>query len=284
MTKSIKYSIIIPVFNEERSIVKTIEECRRVMGKINQPFELIVINDGSQDKSGEILKQSDNISVITNPYNLGYGASLKKGLKVAQGEWIIITDADGTYPIDMIPKLLEYTREYDMVVGNRQTDNDFLGRRPAKWVLKKLASFLAGHKIPDLNSGLRVFRREVAMDFFHLYPSRFSFTSTITLAFFTNDYTVKYLDIPYYKRVGNSSIRPFHFFEFFNLIIKIFLYFKPLRMLSPVAAGILIVGILRTLRDISGLGYIGSLSIIFLMTAFFIFILAFITEAVIKTK
>ncbi len=221
---------------------------------------------------------------MQNAYNLGYGASLKKGLKTARGEWIIITDADGTYPIDKIPELIKHTPKYDMVVGSRQTDNDYFGRRPAKYILKKIAGFVVGRNIPDLNSGLRVFRRDVAMEFYSLYPSGFSFTSTITLACMSSDYTVKYVDIPYYKRVGSSGIKPFHFFAFINLIIKMFLYFKPLRMLSPIAGITLIIGIARTFRDVSAQGYIGSLAIMITFTAFFLFVVAFVTEVIIISK
>lgn len=279
-----KFTIIIPVYNEEQSVKETIAKCHQIMTGINEEYEIIAVNDGSKDKSYSILKEIDNIILIDNPYNLGYGASIKKGIKQAKGEWIIITDADGTYPIDKIPELLEHIPRYDMVVGNRQTDNDYLGRRPAKWLLKKLASFLVGRNIPDLNSGLRVFRADIAQEFMHLFPSGFSLTSTITLACLSSDYTVKYIDIPYFSRVGHSSIKPTHFFSFLNLIIKMFLYFKPLRMLSPVAVAVLVVGVLRTMRDISNQGYIGSLAIIFIMTSFFIFLMAFITEAVVRSK
>lgn len=278
----IKYSFVIPVYNEEKSIVDTIAQCKKIIKQIDSSYEIIVINDGSKDNSAEIIGQINNIKTIYNAYNLGYGASLKKGIKQARGEWIIITDADGTYPIDKLPDLLMHIPQYDMVVGSRQTDNDYLGRRPAKWVLKKLASFLVGRKIPDLNSGFRVFKREVALEFMHLFPSGFSLTSTITLACMSSDYTVKYVDIPYYNRVGKSSIKPTHFFSFLNLIIKIFLYFKPLRMLSPLAGLVFLLGFFRAWRDFSLQGYIGSLAIMIVMTALFLFILALVTEVLVK--
>ena len=223
MDNKVKFSVLIPIYNEEKCIEDTIKKCHAAMAASGCAYEIIAINDGSGDRSGEILSGIGNIKLLENAYNLGYGASLKKGLKAAKGEWIIITDADGTYPIDKIPELVSQTAKYDMVVGNRQTDNDYFGRRPAKWMLKKIAGFVAGREIPDLNSGLRVFRRDMAMEFYSLYPSGFSFTSTITLAALSSDYTVKYVDIPYYKRVGQSGIRPVHFFAFINLIIKMFL-------------------------------------------------------------
>lgn len=282
--KKIKYSVIIPVYNEEKVVVKTILECHKEMMSIGKPYEIIAVNDASTDKTGDIIKHVKKITIINNPYNLGYGASIKKGLRKAKGDWIIITDADGTYPIDHIHNLVKHIGDFDMVVGNRQHNKDHLGRKPAKWILKKMASFLAGRNIPDLNSGLRIFRKDIAMEFYHLFPSGFSLTSTITLACFANDYTVKYIDIPYYKRTGNSSIRPAHFFEFISLILKIFIYFKPIKMLSPLAFSLFFLGGLRFFRDILVTDHIGSLTIILIMFSFFVFFLALITEVLIRKR
>ena len=282
--KNLKYSCIIPVYNEEKALRNTIKECQKVLQKINEAFEIIVVNDGSTDNSGEILKEIADIHLINNPYNLGYGASLKKGIKQARGEWAIIVDADGTYSIDRLEELLALTGNYDMVVANRRHDKDHLGRWPAKWILKKIAGFVIGKKIPDLNSGFRVFRRDLALEFISLYPSGFSFTTTITLAFYSRDYTIVYVDLPYYKRVGKSSIKPKHFFQFLNLIIKILVYFNPIRAFMPVTLILLLVGVSRLIRDIIVTGHIGNLSIIFLMASFLIFVLALTTESVVRLR
>jgi len=212
LNKNEKLSVIVPVYNEAGGVINTIDSLKTVLDKFGCSYEIIVVNDASTDKTVDLLKQIERIKTLNNPYNLGYGASLKKGIKESNADWILIIDADGTYPIDYIPKLLEPAGDYDMVVGNRQHEKDHFGRKPAKWILKKLASFLAGYHIPDLNSGMRIFRRSIALEFFHLFPSGFSFTSTITIACFSNDYTVKYIDIPYYKRIGQSSIRPISLF------------------------------------------------------------------------
>ena len=234
------------------------------------------------DKSGEILNEFNSITIINNPYNLGYGASLKKGIQRSKGNWIMIVDSDGTYPVRDIGKLLKFTGFYDMVVGNRNHDHDYFGRKPAKWFLKKIASFLSGHKIPDLNSGMRIFRKSIAIEFFHLFPSGFSFTSTITLACFANDYTVKYVDIPYFQRTGQSGIKPRHFFDFIVLIIKIFVYFKPLKMLFPIFLLIFSVGIIRSVRDLIVEGFIGTLASLLVILSLQIFVMALITEVIIK--
>ena len=282
LSQNDKISLIIPVYNEEEAVKETLDKAKQVMASLELPFEIIVVNDASKDKSREILSKEEGIKLINNPYNLGYGASLKKGIRESSGNWIIITDADGTYPIAEIPKFVELAGDYDMVVGARSEDQDHFGRRPAKWVLKKIAGFLAGRKIPDLNSGMRIFRKSIALEFYHLFPSRFSFTSTITLACLANDYTVKFLPIPYYKRKGSSDIRPRHFFDFITLIIKLFVYFKPLKMLSPFALVSLVLGVSKGIRDIIVEGYIGTLASLLIIFAFQIFLLALISEVIIR--
>jgi len=162
-----KYSVVIPVYNEERAVTETLDRIKKVMKPYNS--EIIAVNDGSRDKSGEILKKTKGIKVIHHPYNLGYGTSLKDGIKQAKGEYIIITDSDGTYPIEDIPKLIKLSKHFDMVVGSRTGKHvhDVALRKPAKWILKKFAKFLTGRNIPDINSGLRIFRKDMAMEFFH---------------------------------------------------------------------------------------------------------------------
>ena len=277
-----KLSLIIPAHNEEGAIKESVLKCLEQLNSLGIVYELIVVNDGSTDRTGEILKTITGIKVISNPYNLGYGASLKRGIKASAGNWLMIIDADGTYPIAKIGELLSFAGEYDMVVGHRQHQSDHFGRRPAKWFLKKLASFLAGKTIPDLNSGMRVFRREIALQFFHLFPSGFSFTSTITLACFANEYTVKYVDIPYYKRVGQSGIRPRHFFDFTSLIIRLFIYFRPIKMLSPVALVFFASGFVKLVRDYAVDGRIGTLASLLIIFSIQLFILALVSETIIN--
>ncbi|MBW3016859.1 glycosyltransferase family 2 protein [Candidatus Woesearchaeota archaeon] len=278
-------SILIPVYNEENAVASTIDSIKKVMKQAGKSYEIIAINDCSTDSSGKILSEIEGIELIHNPYNVGYGASLKKGINAAKGDLIAITDADGTYPIDKLPELLKYADQYDMVVGAREKNvKDHLGRRPAKWLLKALASFLAQRKIPDINSGFRIFRKDKAKEFMHLYPAGFSLTTTITLAFLSNDYTVKYVKIPYYKRVGKSSIRPIHFINFITLIVKLFIYFRPVRMITPIALLFFVLGILKSVRDFYLIGTIGSLAIILILVSIQVLILALIAEAVIKSR
>ncbi len=241
-----KISVVIPVYNEEESIADTIERIQKVSKKIKQEVEIIAVNDASKDNSLQILKKISGIKIVSHPYNLGYGASLKDGIRAATGEWIMITDADGTYPIEDMPKLAEDIPQYDMVVGARTGKEVHIPllRRPAKWFLGKLANFMAGKKIEDLNSGLRIFNKAKAMEFMKLYPPGFSFTSTITLAFFTNDYTVKYIPINYYQRTGKSTIRPIKdFIGFTTLIFRIVMYFRPVKFFLIPGMLLILLGI-----------------------------------------
>jgi glycosyltransferase involved in cell wall biosynthesis len=226
------YSIIIPVYNEKDCIVDTIKRINKTMKGFTH--EIICVNDCSKDGSDVILdtfaKEYGGIKVIHNTSNKGYGASLKRGFKVAKGDYFIITDADGTYPVEEIPNLLEHLPQYDMVVGNRIPEPGSIPfkKKVAKGILKQFGYFITGVKIPDLNSGLRVFRKELAEKFFHLFPDGFSLTSTITISSLLSGYDVKYVDIPYYKRVGRSSIKFTDFFKFMFLISRLAVYFKPL--------------------------------------------------------
>ncbi len=229
---SIMLSIIIPIFNEEKSIERVIPALQKVMQEAHVDFEIIAVNDGSKDRSLEILKKIPGIQVINHPENLGYGAALKTGIKNAKGEWLAITDADGTYPVGDLPRLFSATNHYDMVVGARTKKGAQIPllRKPGKKIVNLWANFLTGKKIPDLNSGMRIFKKSLAEEFFHLFPSGFSFTTTITLACHANDYLVKYIPIDYFKREGKSTIHPLKdFLRFLILIFRIMLYFKPFR-------------------------------------------------------
>jgi glycosyltransferase involved in cell wall biosynthesis len=237
----IRYSVIIPAFNEENAIKSTIDGVRNALAETSS--EIIVVDDGSTDGTVETLSREERINLIRNPYNLGYGASIKRGIREAKGEWIIIIDADGTYSPSEIPKLLMHLPQYDMVVGARSTKNVPFFRKPAKWVLGKVANFLSGQKIPDLNSGMRVFRKSLAEEYFHLLPSGFSLTTTITLAALCNEYTVKYVKIRYDKRIGTSTISPVRdFIGFLTLLFRIMIFFKPLRFFLLPGLLLLVIG------------------------------------------
>ena len=254
-------SILIPAFNEEGAIAQTVETIRRHAACFEQ-FEIVVINDGSTDRTGEIARTLP-VTLVEHEVNEGYGAALKTGLLRAQYDYIVIADADGTYPLEQIPNLAAAMADHDMAVGARTGEvvEVPLVRRPAKWIITRLAEYLSRQKIPDLNSGLRIFRKDVAMRFLTLYPDGFSFTTTITLAMLTNHYRVKFIPINYNKRVGKSSIHPVRDFTNFTiLIIRICAYFRPLNVFVPPALLFVGAGVLKGLKDYIFVGHIGLLA------------------------
>jgi glycosyltransferase involved in cell wall biosynthesis len=233
-------SIIIPVYNEEEKVLDTISEILEALAKssINE-HEIIVVDDGSTDNTARILQESKlPICLVSHEQNKGYGASLKSGIRKSRYDIIAITDADGTYPVNEIPRLYNEMPDCDMVVGARTGEKVKipLARRPAKWFLAKLANYLSETKIPDMNSGLRLFRKGDVLRLFSILPSGFSFTTTLTLAMLTNDMHVKFLPINYLKRKGKSKIRPIRdTLNFIRLIVRTILYFNPLKVFVPIA-------------------------------------------------
>ncbi len=260
-------SVVIPAYNEEGAIAETIKEVRSVLDASDYEYELLIVDDGSEDRTVE-LAEAEGAKVIVQPENRGYGASLKTGIRHARNDIIVITDADATYPNDRIPDLVDQLEGYDMVVGARVGENVAIPmvRRPAKWVLGKIASYLAGRHIPDLNSGLRVMRKPLVRRFVHLLPSGFSFTTTITLAALCSDSLVKYVPIDYHARVGQSKIRPGHAFDFLLLIIRTIVYFNPLKIFLPAGAVLFLLGLAKfsydvtqdNLSDTALLGFFGA--------------------------
>jgi len=268
MNNNTGVTVIIPAYNESSSIVSTILEITKLKGK----FEIIAVDDASTDNTFELAKET-GVKVLRHSKNKGYGASIKTGMKNAQYDIIVTTDADKTYQNEKIPEMLEIflSDNCDMVVGARtHTDVNIPKiRRPAKWFITKLANFLTGMKIPDLNSGLRVMKKSVVQKYLRILPDGFSFSSTITLAMLCNGFYVKYLPINYYKRQGKSKIRPLRdTINFVQLIIRTVLYFDPLKIFLPLSLPIILSGFL--LMCIQGIikRNITTLSVVVLFTGF----------------
>ena len=256
--RHLNVSIVIPVFNEEQVVINTIESIISIMEKTQFNYDIIVVNDGSTDKTKNIIssyikKGLKNVFFIDHENNLGYGAALKTGIKESNKDIIVITDADGTYPNEKIPLLLNYILEYDMVVGARIGKNVKIPliRRPAKWMINVLANYLTSYKIPDLNSGLRVMKKKLIKKYINYLPDGFSFTTTITLSLLTNKYKIKYLPIDYMKRKGKSKIRPIRdTLNFIQLIIRTVTYFNPLNIFLPFSLFFFIPGLVFLIRDL----------------------------------
>jgi glycosyltransferase involved in cell wall biosynthesis len=226
-------TVVIPAYNEENGIADVVREVRA----LPLSLELIVVDDGSDDATADRAACA-GARVIRHRVNRGYGAALKTGISAARCDHVVITDADGTYPNERIPELVALLAENDMVVGARIGRKVSIPviRRPAKWMLNRLADYLSESRIPDLNSGLRAFHRDRAIEFFGILPRGFSFTTTITLAMHVNDRPVTYVPIDYHPRTGRSKIRPFHdTLNFAGLIVRTVLYFRPLKIFVPLA-------------------------------------------------
>jgi len=250
-------SVIIPAYNEAEHVAREIEAVREVMNTTGWTFEILVVDDGSTDGTAEAAATT-GVRVLRRAQNRGYGASLKLGTAMARYGWILITDADGTYPAEAIPELLDAAATSDMVVGARigkSVKVPFI-RRPAKWFLRKLAGYLAGQRLPDLNSGLRLMRKSLIERYVHLLPQGFSFTTTITLATACNGHAVTYVPIDYRARLGQSKIRPRHAFEFTLLILRTIVFFNPLKVFIPLGTVVALAGIAKLIYDI----IIGNLS------------------------
>ena len=242
-TVSLDVSVVLPCFNEREHVELEIKRIRAALEGAGLAYELICVDDGSTDGTRELLEATPGIRTIVLPRNQGAGTARRIGTQQATGRVVVWTDADMTYPNELIPELVaELDDTYDQVVGARRSEAGTykLARVPAKWAIRKLASFLTNTDIPDLNSGLRAFKRAVAEPYLRLLPAGFSCVTTITLAFLSNGHPVKYVPIDYFKRAGRSKFHPFT--DAYNYIIQVLrmvMYFNPLRVLMPVALTLL---------------------------------------------
>lgn len=246
-----RVSVVIPAFNEGAHVAGQITAVRDVLERTDWEYEIIVVDDGSADDTAA-RAAATGVRVLRSKRNRGYGASLKQGIRASRYDWILITDADGTYPAEAIPQLLAAAPQNAMVVGARtgETVKVPLVRRPAKWFLKQLASYMARRELPDINSGLRLMRKDLVERYEHLLPAGFSFTTTITLASTCNDYEVEYIPINYLARLGQSKIRPRHAIDFAILILRVIVYFNPLRVFLPLGSLLALVGSAKLVYDI----------------------------------
>ena len=280
-------SVVLPCYNERAHIELEIKRIRAALEDAGLSFELICVDDGSTDGTRALLEATPGIRRILLPRNQGSGTARRIGTQQARGRVVVWTDADMTYPNERIPELVaELDQTWDQVVGARRSEAGTykLARVPAKWAIRKLASFLTNTDIPDLNSGLRAFKRAVAEPYLRLLPSGFSCVTTITLAFLSNGHPVKYVPIDYFKRAGRSKFHPLT--DAYNYIIQVLrmvMYFNPLRVLMPVALTLLAATFIKAGIDlvVHDLRVAGS-TVLVGLAAFNIMAIALLADLVVR--
>jgi glycosyltransferase involved in cell wall biosynthesis len=231
-------------------------------------YELVIVDDGSTDETTELLKEA-GIKTHRNQFQLGYGATIKVGVREASNEIICITDADGTYPSERIPDLLYalIECEADMVVGARPWNKIELKRRLAKYIIHKFSELLLSHSVPDMNSGLRVFKKSIFNQFINIFPNGFSITSTMTMAFSFYGFRTEFIPIDYHERVGKSKIHPIRdTLNFIQLILRTTVYFDPLKIFLPPALVFILIGVILAIFQVIFIQNITSVTAIILFS------------------
>jgi polyisoprenyl-phosphate glycosyltransferase len=253
-------TIVLPCYNEQEHVMQEIDRISQAMDASEFSYELLVIDDKSTDSTLKVLQDAlphyPNMRLMPFRRNGGSGTARRIGSNEAYGRIVVWTDADMTYPNERIPEFVQYlldNPDVDQVVGARTTEqgtHKFL-RVPAKWVIRKVAERLAQTKIPDLNSGLRAFRRDVSLPYLRLLPPGFSCVTTITMAFLSNQHPVDYLPIDYAKRAGTSK---FHFvkdaYRYILQVLRMVMYFNPIKVLMPLALWLFGIGVVKAVWDL----------------------------------
>jgi glycosyltransferase involved in cell wall biosynthesis len=245
-------SVVLPVFNERGHLRAEIDRIHRALSDSPYSFEIIVVDDGSDDGSEVDLPAIEGIHLIRHRHNRGSGTARRTGTAAARGRIVVWTDVDMTYPNDEIPRMIKELDGYDHIVGARRTEEGthrFL-RVPAKWFIRKLASYLTDTEIPDLNSGLRAFRRDVAMQYVHHLPAGFSCVTTLTMSFLSNGYSIKYVPIDYSPRAGTSK---FHWWRdtkrYLLQVVRMSLSYNPLKVFLPLGLTFFTIGMGKLVYD-----------------------------------
>lgn len=273
-----RVSIVIPAYNEAEVIGGVLDEIRT----LELDCEVIVVNDGSADNTGEVAKSRSGVRVVEHPYNIGNGAAVKTGIRAARGEIILLMDGDGQHPPQDIPRILACMDRFDMVVGARaSTSNVAPHRRLANWLYNMLASYIVARKVDDLTSGFRAIRANIAKSFAYILPNGFSYPTTMTIAVFRAGHSVRYEPIVSPARVGRSKIRLVaDGFGFLLTMMRIGTLFAPMKVFLPVTLALLLpagaymafsLAILKRYSDTSG---------VLILAAIVLFMLGLISEQI----
>ncbi|MBL9125955.1 MAG: glycosyltransferase family 2 protein [Planctomycetaceae bacterium] len=283
-------SVLLPAFNEAPAIASVLREV--VDALADEPFcyEILVVDDASTDGTADLVEAfaadcpECEIRVIRCPQNRGAGAARKVGVRAARGEIIVMLDADGSYPAEAIGALLRHFPAYDQVNGARTSEQGTHRwlRRPAKWLIRQLACYLTGHRIPDLNTGLKAFKREAMLPWLWVVPDGFSCVTTMTLAFLTNGHPVCYVPVEYRRRIGRSKFHPIKdTLAYLSTVLRIVLYFRPLKVFLPLAALLIGFGVLKSLISLRWTGSLQESDVIIFVAGFMTTMLGLVAEVVV---
>lgn len=271
-------TLLIPAFNEEATIGRVVGEVRRHCGEILH--EVLVVDDGSSDATAARAEES-GARVIRHDENRGYGAALLTAIRAAGTEYVLTMDGDGQHRAEDVRILWQARTHHDMVIGQRRTMKQSpLWRRPGKWVLSRVANYLTGRKIPDLNSGLRLMRRSIASRYLHLCPRGFSFSTTITMTFLTRGYRVLFEPIEINSRTGRSTVHVGTGFDTLILILRITALFNPLRLFIPMSLVAMAAGFIWTIPYVLAGRGISIASMLAIVTGILLFGLGLICDQI----
>ena len=279
MYRTKKVAVVIPAYNEAKSIKGVLKGVK----KIKYIDEIIVVDDGSIDNTTECARKM-GAKVIRQPYNKGNGSAVKLGIKEAIADVIIIIDADGQHNPDDISTLLSFIGEYDLVIGTRDKDSySYMHRRFGNFILRKLASYLAGFKIPELTSGFRAFKKNTALEFMHLYPNGYSFPATSTLAFLVGGYNVKFCPVKMLGRHKDtkSKLSPIkEGIKFLGLILRIITVFNPIKVFLPISVILFLVGFSYAIIYIIKITHIPAGASFLMLTGLIIFFFGMLADQI----
>jgi glycosyltransferase involved in cell wall biosynthesis len=280
----VELSVVVPIYNEEKAIQGFLKKLKDVLKNVKTSYEIIAVDDASSDKTYENIKKVKGIKVVRHPYNKGYGASLKTGARKSKGKYVLFIDGDGEHDPKNIPKLIKHRKNYDMIVGARRFHSS-VPRMIAKKIITGFANYVSEVKIPDLNCGFRLVKRDILMNYLDSLPNRFSFTSTITMIFIKSGYSIKYVPVNVLKRKGKSKINPVKdFINFLVLVMKTSLIFSPLRVFLPVSLAFFILGIGYLVYYVALYSDVPDSAIFLLTTSIIIFFFGFISDQISSLK
>lgn len=277
MIDSLRVSVVMPAYNEVEVIGSILDRVRA----IKAVDEIIVVDDGSSDGTQAAVAAHTDVHLVRHPYNIGNGAAVKSGIRAATGDIIILMDADGQHPPEEIPNLLQHLGEYDMVVGARSSESEAQQhRRFANSIFNWYASYVVGYRVPDLTSGFRAMRSRIAKNFVYLLPNKFSYPTTLTIAFFRAGYAVKYQPFASPARVGTSKIRPLRDgLRFLLTITRLAVLFVPLKIFLPISIFLMASGGLYVLSQLAVRRFSGFGGLITTI-GIFIFLLGLVSEQI----